>query len=117
MLTKVMAAFDKKARTYLTPFFVAHEDIAVRALSNAVNGGGQEPIARNPEDFSLWLLGTFDDDSAKFSLTATPVHVVEAVALKNRVAGRADTARSASLESSAASAAITVVNSEGETSV
>lgn len=85
MITKVMAAFDKKARTYLTPFFVSHEDIGVRAFANAVNTSTASDVYRNPEDFSLWLLGTFDDDNGHFQLTASPVHVVEAVALKRGV--------------------------------
>lgn len=82
MITQVMAAFDKKARTYLTPFFVAHTDVGVRALANSVNSNADAAVCKNPEDFSLWLLGTFDDDTGHFNLTASPVHVCEALALK-----------------------------------
>lgn len=81
MITVVCAAYDKKARAYLTPFYVTHQDVAVRAFKDAVMNV-ESAVGRNPEDFSLWNLGTFDDDKGAFQLHPTPVHVCEAMSLK-----------------------------------
>lgn len=77
----VMSAFDKKAAVYLTPFFVAHVNVGIRAFANVANDV-QSGIGRNPEDFSLWELGTFDDESGQFELYQQPSHVAEAAALR-----------------------------------
>lgn len=81
MIYVVCSAYDKKARTFLTPFYVTHQDVAVRAFKDAVNNV-ESSVGRNPEDFALWNLGTFDDDKGSFTLHATPQHIVEAMAFK-----------------------------------
>lgn len=79
----VMSAYDKKARAYLTPFFVTHVDVAVRTFTSAVNDPTHPGmINKHPEDFCLYHLGTFDDDTGHFNLTAAPVVVCEAAALR-----------------------------------
>lgn len=84
MIYVVCCVFDKKARSHLTPFFVTHQDVAVRAFKDAVSNI-ESAVGRNPEDFAMWNLGTFDDDTARFELHKSPVHVVEAMAFKKPV--------------------------------
>lgn len=81
MKTVVMASYDKKARVFMKPFFVSHQDVGVRAFKDAVNDQATE-IGRNPEDFTLYRLGTFDDDNAKFDLSDKPEVICEALQLK-----------------------------------
>jgi len=81
MITVICAALDKKARAYATPFFQAHVDVAIRAFKGAVNDP-THPIAKHPEDYSLWLIGTFDDNTGLITPHAAPIHVAEAMALK-----------------------------------
>lgn len=82
MMLHCVALFDKKARAFARPFFVAHTDLAIRSVSGEVNQGAVSDLSRHPEDFSLYLMGTFDDSNGYFQLTAQPVVIVEAVALK-----------------------------------
>jgi len=84
MILQAMAAYDKKARAFMTPFFVAHVDLGVRALAAAVNQAGA-PIAAFPEDYALYHLGTFNDESAVFALLGQPLHVAEALQFKKRL--------------------------------
>lgn len=81
MIYVVCSAYDKKARSFMTPFYVTHQDVAVRAFKDAV-ADDESQVGRNPEDFALWNLGTFDDDTAKFSLHPSPMHIVEGMAFK-----------------------------------
>lgn len=82
MILQIMVAFDKKAASYLTPFFVTRGELGIRSFSSAVNGAPGSAIADHPEDFALYQLGTYNDDSGKLNPFAEPVHVVEAVKLK-----------------------------------
>lgn len=77
----VMAVYDKKGRCYAQPFFSAHPDVGLRSFAAAVNTPSSAP-SHNPEDFSLFLLGTFNDDTGRFNLTENPVVVAEAINLK-----------------------------------
>lgn len=77
----VMATFDKKARVFALPFFAAHTDVAVRMFKEAANTADHQ-VCKHPEDFSLYYLGTFDDSTGFFNLTASPTPVVEAIQLK-----------------------------------
>lgn len=77
----VLAAYDKKAKAFLTPFFVPTVAVGVRSFTEAANNP-QQQVCKFPEDFSLFLLGTFSDEDGHFNLTAQPTHVAEAINLK-----------------------------------
>lgn len=81
MILQVMAAYDKKARAYLQPFYSSHADVALRSFRQAANQPGHQ-VCEHPEDFALFHLGTFSDDTAMFTLHQNPVHVAEAINLK-----------------------------------
>lgn len=77
----VMAAFDKKARAFSQPFFVTHQDVAVRNFKTAANTPDHQ-VCQHPEDFALFCFGSWDDETGLFNLTAIPTHVAEAINLK-----------------------------------
>lgn len=81
MILQVMVCFDKKARAFMVPFFVAHTDMGIRAMAGAVETG-EGGIRTHPEDFALYYLGSYDDEKGRFDLAPQPMHCVEAVALK-----------------------------------
>lgn len=81
MILVVMVAYDKKAQAYMTPFFVNNQQLGIRAFKDACNNA-ESPICRNPEDFSLFRLGTFDDNTGAMKLSDVPEPVVEAINLK-----------------------------------
>lgn len=80
MINVIMTALDKKARAYCTPFFQAHADVGLRAFRIAVNDP-THPMALHPEDYSLWVIGTFDDSTGVITPQPTPVHVAEGINL------------------------------------
>lgn len=74
MKLNIYVVFDNKAMTYNRPFFVINDAIASRMASDHLNDK-QSEIARHPADFSLFHLGEYDDQTAKFDLLASPRHM------------------------------------------
>ena len=62
MKTSVFSVFDTKAAVYGTPFFMAREQMAIRAFTDLCNDGNTM-VGKHPEDFTLFHLGDFDDDA------------------------------------------------------
>lgn len=69
MIQKVFGVRDGKAMAFLQPFFSASVGAAVRAFSDAVNEDGKSPLTKHPEDYILYELATFDDNSGEFFST------------------------------------------------
>lgn len=61
---------DKKAGTYGTPFFSPTNATAIRSCEEAVSDT-DTPYAKYPEDFCLFLLGTFDSYTADETIDDT----------------------------------------------
>jgi len=81
----VFAARDAAAKLYGQPFFSVSEQTAIREFGAAVRSPGT-PDAPNTlhthaEDFILYELGTFDDETGSFDSHA-PRQVARAVELK-----------------------------------
>lgn len=66
---KIFCVFDDKAKAYLPPFFMPEVLMAVRTFRNCAQDK-EHAFGRNPEDYSLFFLGTFDHDSAAFEIFA-----------------------------------------------
>ena len=78
MKLMVFSVFDTKAGAYASPFFMSNQAQASRDFGDAV----QNPklhLNKHPEDFSLYCLGIFDDNSGKIESFDTPDHVCNAV--------------------------------------
>lgn len=77
MIHLVYAVFDKKVGAYAQPFFVTHEQVALRSFAAACQDKDLT-IGKFPEDYALYQVGVFDDASA--SLTPDLRFVAEAAA-------------------------------------
>jgi len=67
MRYKVVAIRDRAIGTYSVPQFVASIGVAVRGFTDAVNNRSPEnALANHPEDFDLFELSEFDDDTGRF---------------------------------------------------
>lgn len=64
MLLQIHAVYDRATGAYMQPFFVRSRGEAIRTFMDAVKDA-QSPFARHPEDFSLFVLGTWDDGTAE----------------------------------------------------
>jgi len=62
MKLTVFSIFDEKAQTFSKPFFLTHKGEAIRVFSDVVNDE-KSMIAKHPEDYKLYKLGSFDDVS------------------------------------------------------
>jgi len=70
MQTELFAVYDNKAQAFATPFSMQNRAMAIRAFKYAVNDKSTEP-GKYPEDYSLFILGTFDDADASIELIKT----------------------------------------------
>lgn len=71
---------DSAANLYNRPFYVPNVNLARRSLQDQLAGNqpGDETIRRHPEDFELYELGFFEEETAKFELHPSPKLVVRA---------------------------------------
>lgn len=70
MITNVYTIFDSKAQCYNNPFYMINDAIALRTVQGMKDGDSD--IARNPQDFTLWHMGSYDDSNGVFELRSTP---------------------------------------------
>jgi len=81
MLHKVFTVFDAKAESYLPPFYQVSSGMACRVFEDTVNDPGHQ-FHRHPGDFTLFEVGTFDDQSCTFELLPTPHSLGVAIEFK-----------------------------------
>lgn len=73
MLLFMCAVKDRAAQAYGRPFYVASEGLAIRGFQDEVNRPAEDnPLNRHPDDFDLYVLGTFDDNRALVELEPQP---------------------------------------------
>lgn len=64
MKTFMYTVFDDKADVYTPPFFQGTDGLAMRAFSQACVDTSH-PFNKNPEDYHLYKVGSFDDETGK----------------------------------------------------
>lgn len=78
MEKQIFSLFDKKACAYTQPFFYHQVGQAVRALDGIVNNK-ETNVNKYPEDFALYKLGTYNDNSGKIVSLNEPEFLNNAV--------------------------------------
>lgn len=81
MQLKVFAIRDSKAEIFNLPFFNKTPGEAERNFKSLVNDG-KSTVSQYPDDFDLYYLGEYDDQSGVVKSLDTPQHIVKAVQLK-----------------------------------
>ena len=74
MIQNVYSIKDSKSNTYANPFYSINHQTAMRSFNQAANDSNTT-ISQYPEDFSLYHLGTFNDESGEIKSEATPQFV------------------------------------------
>lgn len=70
MRYKVLAIRDRAIDSYGQPFFSASVGGAVRSFSDELNRVAENnQLNKHPDDFDLFLLGEFDDQTGEFDTT------------------------------------------------
>ncbi len=68
MLHKVVAIRDRAVDAFLRPFMVAHIGQAKRQFRDEINRVAQDnPMHKHPDDYDLYELCEFDDNTGLFS--------------------------------------------------
>lgn len=82
MKINLYTIYDLKAGVYNKPFYMHNDSVVIRAMEDLINDP-QNDIGRHPEDFIVWMLGTFDDNEAKFDLLENPVQIGKCSEIKS----------------------------------
>lgn len=79
MVYEICAVFDSAVNCYARPVFVASVRVAVRQFQDEVNRVSEDnPMNRHPEDFSLYHLGTFEDEGGYIARLEKPERIARA---------------------------------------
>jgi hypothetical protein len=83
-MLKILAIRDIKADVYGNPIFAQSVGGAIRSFGDEANKNDGNPIALHPDDFELYLLGEFDQDTAVFHIYDTKQRVSHASEFKRQ---------------------------------
>lgn len=81
---KVFAIYDSKSKAFSQPFYAINEEVAIRNFASAIADPKTE-LNKHPEDFSLHLLGTFDDGLGIFDSEGPQVNLGLAANFKEQI--------------------------------
>ena len=77
MKTNMYALFDSAAKTFLQPMYVLNDGIAIRAIMDIVNSEEKNNVNQHPEQFTLFHIGSWDDNNGKVeSIDSVAKHYV-----------------------------------------
>lgn len=74
MQTKIFSVFDSKAKAFMAPFTMGTVGMALRSFEEVANNR-DHLIGKHPDDFSLYEIGTFDDEFAQIT-ARTPLNLI-----------------------------------------
>lgn len=83
MILKAFTIRDSKAEYFHPPFFQKTHGEAERSFKQLANDQ-KSTIWQFPEDYDLYFLGEYDDQTGKWSSPDSPQHVIKAVQLKEQ---------------------------------
>ena len=73
----VVAVRDSAMNAFAKPIFVQSIGVATRSFSDEVNRKGDDnQLSSHPEDFELYQLGTFDEETGRFVNCEVPQLIV-----------------------------------------
>ena len=71
MRHKLFSVYDSAAEAYLPPFILPNVQMAQRIFGDCINSP-EHQFSKHPEDYTLFELGIFDDETGKHELQRTP---------------------------------------------
>lgn len=72
MISQIFCIYDQKAKAHLPPFVLPTEPMAVRTFADCVNSDSHQ-FGQHPEDYTLMLIGQYDDDTGILIPKDTPL--------------------------------------------
>lgn len=83
MKINMFAIRDSKTMVFGNPIFSVNDQTMMRAIIN-ISLDEEHPIGKNPEDYDLYKLGTFDDNSGKCELLDSPEHLQKVLVMRDQ---------------------------------
>ncbi len=77
---KAFSIHDTKAEAWTNPIFANSNGAALRSFTDACRNP-ESDFGRHPEDYSLFYVGTFDDQSGELT-GDNPVHLIHGANVK-----------------------------------
>lgn len=81
MKNKMFAVYDAKVKAFLSPFFMRNSGEATRGFESVANDE-KSSISHYPEDYSLFELGEWDDETGNLSMHEAKVPLGTAIMFK-----------------------------------
>jgi len=81
--TSVFAIWDDKAKAYMQPFFLPTVGMATRTVGDCVNDP-KHNFGMHPEDYTLFRIGTFEDDTGSLTVLEPRETICSCVQLKRK---------------------------------
>jgi len=78
MIYRCYSVRDLKAAAFAPPFFLGRDEVAVRTFSDAL-ADPTHPMHAHPEDYQLFYLGEFNDETGLLQGADTPRFLVNGV--------------------------------------
>lgn len=73
----IVSVFDRAAQAYAQPVFVAATGLAIRSFGDEINRRSPDnQLSQHPEDFELYVLGSFDPTSGSITPHPQPALLV-----------------------------------------
>lgn len=73
----VVAVRDKALEAFMRPFFVPARGMAARSFQDEVNRAADDnSMYKHPQDYDLYYLGSFDEESGVFTNNERPELIV-----------------------------------------
>lgn len=86
MKLKVFSVFDSKIKLYGQPFYALSEKQVIFGFTESVNSSDpKSDVARWPEDYTLFELGEYEEETGTFNLLSAPCSIVNGISLKKSV--------------------------------
>ncbi|AXL14561.1 nonstructural protein [Microviridae sp.] len=80
MKKQMFSIYDSKVETWLPPFYANNKGEALRNLSNTLDS--ENNLSKYPEDFTLFLLGEFYENSGNIIPYESPESIIKLIELK-----------------------------------
>jgi hypothetical protein len=81
MILKIFSVYDAKAASYVTPFYQTTIGLAERIFTDEANNP-ESSLNKHAEDYTLFLIGEFDQNTAETTLEKTPKPLMKAIEVK-----------------------------------
>lgn len=84
MKQNLYTVHDTKANAFLTPFYLPNDGLAIRAMEDCVRDENHK-FNVHAQDFSLFKLGEYDDQSGKHQMLEAPRNIIQLITIKSTI--------------------------------